>query len=92
MQQVAGGLYLSDYYLRGDTNKVLGARAMSKLISWFVRGATHMPLEDDPSLEAALASCGFVNSRIHRAGDFASELQIENAKRSAYVRVIEARS
>ena len=91
MHRFSGGVYLSDYYLRGDTNKVLGAKTMSRLISLFVQGATHMPFEDETALHAALSSAGFLDTRVHRAGDFASELQIENARRSAYVRVIEAR-
>lgn len=91
MQRFSGGVYLSDYYLRGDTNKVLGARTMAKLISVFVQGATHMPFEDETALRAALSAAGFGDTYIHRAGDFAAELQIENARRSAYVRVIEAR-
>ncbi len=91
MKRFAGGVYLSDYYLRDDTNKVRGARTMSTLISWFVKGATHMPYADEPELVQALAAAGFADATVHRAGDFSSALQIENARRSAYVRVIEAR-
>lgn len=91
MRRFSSGLYLSDYYLRGDTHRVVGARTMAKLISLFVRGQTHLPYQDADGLEMALSSAGFSDAKVHRAGDFASELHIENAKRSAYVRVIEAR-
>lgn len=86
------GLYLSDYYLERDTMRVLGAKQASALISWFVNGKTHLPLWDDADLKTALADAGFEDTRIHVAGDFARELQIERPVRSAFVRVIEART
>lgn len=91
LQRFSGGLYLSDYYLDCDASRVMGARTLLKLISLFVRGQTHMNYADSTSLQAALRGVGFADAKIHQAGDFASELHIENAKRSAYMRVIEAR-
>ena len=86
------GLYLSDYYLRRDTARVVGAGPMFKLLGWFVNGGMHLPLANDRELYEALGDAGLSDVAIHMAGDFAKELQIESPKRSAYVRVIEART
>ena len=92
MERFSEGLYLSDYYLRRDTNRVLGAGAMYRLIGWFVSGSVHLPLANDAELYDALGESGLSQVAIHTAGDFAQQLQIESPKRSAYVRVIEART
>ncbi len=86
------GLYLSDYYLEEDSMRVMGARQLSGLVSWFVGGATHFPLRDDQSLVSALQEVGFADVAIHIAGDYARELSIERPQRTGYVRVIEART
>ena len=85
------GLYLSDYYLEEDSMRVLGARQLSTVLSWFVGGRTHFPFRDDRALVSGLHSAGFADTAIHIAGDYARELSIERPQRSAYVRVIEAR-
>lgn len=85
------GLYLSDYYLEEDSRRVVGAKQMASLISWFVGGKTHFPFWDDEALLSSLGAAGLTDSIVHTAGDFAGELHIERPKRSAFVRVIEAR-
>lgn len=85
------GLMLSDFYLRRDSLRNLGARSFGRALTWFARGKYHLPYEDDRELSQALARCGFRDARIHMAGDFAVQLEIPNPKRSAYVRVIEAK-
>ncbi|MCP4445724.1 MAG: hypothetical protein GY811_10345 [Myxococcales bacterium] len=90
MSAFSTGLYLSDYYLEGDSLRVVGARQLSSLISWFAGGRTHFPVWDDEALIAALADSGLSGATPHVAGDFARELQIERPRRSAFVRVIEA--
>jgi O-methyltransferase involved in polyketide biosynthesis len=92
MRRFSEGLYLSDYYLSRDTNRILGAGVMSHLIGWFVNGSVHMPLADDAELYDALGESGLSDVAIHVAGDFAHELQIESPKRTGYVRIIEART
>lgn len=92
MRLFSQGLYLSDYYLRQDTQKVVGVGPMFKLLGWFVGGGVHLPLESDTELYNALGDAGLSDAAVHVAGDFARELQIESPKRSAYVRVIEART
>lgn len=92
MRRFSQGLYLSDYYLRRDTERVLGARPMFKVMGWFVEGRIHLPIWHDTDLYTALEEVGFSEATIHVAGDFARELQIEPPRRSAYVRVIEART
>jgi O-methyltransferase involved in polyketide biosynthesis len=86
------GLYLSDYYLEEDSMRVLGARQLSTVLSWFVGGRTHFPFSDDRSLVSALQETGFEDAAIHIAGDYARELSIERPQRSGFVRVIEART
>ena len=92
MRRFSEGLYLSDYYLGRDTNRILGAGVMSQLVGWFVSGSVHMPLKDDSELYEALGEAGLSDVAVHMAGDFAHELQIESPKRTGYVRVIEART
>lgn len=92
MERFSEGLYLSDYYLRGDSLRVVGVRPMSKVLSWFVSGGVHLSLEEESDLYAGLGQSGLSRVNIHMAGDFAQQLQIESPKRSAYVRVIEART
>jgi O-methyltransferase involved in polyketide biosynthesis len=92
LQRFSQGLYLSDYYLRTDTKKVVGVGPMFKLLGWFVGGGIHLPLRSDADLYNALGEAGLSDVAIHTAGDFAQQLQIESPKRSAYVRVIEART
>ncbi len=92
MEHFSEGLYLSDYILGRDTKRVALAGPMRKLLSLFVGGGVHLPLESDVHLYEALGEAGLSDVAIHMAGDFAHELQIESPKRSAYVRVIEART
>jgi len=92
LRSFPSGVYLSDYLLKDDSMRVLGARQLSSLVSWFVGGRTHFPLRDDRALVAALQGAGFEDSAIHIAGDYARELSIERPQRSGYVRVIEART
>lgn len=92
MQLFSQGLYLSDYYVGQDTKRVVGVGPMFKLLGWFVSGGVHLPLDTDSDVYNALGAAGFEDAAVHVAGDFAHELQIESPKRSAYVRVIEART
>jgi O-methyltransferase involved in polyketide biosynthesis len=92
MSRFSEGLYLSDYYLRRDSLRVVGVRPMSKLLGWFVDGGVHLSLQEESDLYAGLGQAGLSDVNIHMAGDFAQRLQIESPKRSAYVRVIEART
>lgn len=84
------GLFLSDLLLRDELGAMPGARLMRTVLQLVGRGPVHMHFAGTQEASEVLHGAGFDRVLLHRASDFAENLVLEDERRTACVRVVEA--
>lgn len=87
--QFSAGLYLSDFYLRGENRGMLMSMFSGALQS-FVRGRIHVHFESVPQAIDALRHNGFAQIDVHAPSDLPALADLAGARGAQRVRILEA--
>ena len=84
------GLFISDFYTRKEVMTLPGARLFQWALSAFARGRVHVSWDDADDGCDALHQAGFAAASLELASGQIHAVNMDSARRNAYVRIIKA--
>jgi O-methyltransferase involved in polyketide biosynthesis len=88
LERFPRGRYLADLSVADET-KSRGTKAFIAALSAFARGQVHLHFATTDEAAAALDAAGFVDVRLHRAGDAAAAIGEADAPSGNMVRIVD---